>query len=334
MRPTACLWRPSFLLDALPLRLLVALLVGFVGPGAGATKVASAAVLMSSGMAGPEASSDPSDPATAGTKFRVVDHNIEHRSTALRAVVKQAQRIHADAITLQEICWWQSRDVQRRHPAWTVVFKADEESGWCLRTSTSPFDQLGGDERKMMGVVAIWTGGGRGSSALLTFANQLDRSRRQGMACVTWNAGSARRVCSVHLLAAETRKRQLIRTRQAREVHRATSRWIGRDELVVLAGDFNSQPYRKALDYIYAFRGRGGFREMTPCTKHVRRDCRESQVTFDSGRTKIDYIFFSANRMAPTALRHLKITRTSSDHHMLSGWAYVDAAARGPAPAR
>lgn len=299
---------------------LVGLLLAIAGPTA--TSVAPVAA----------ADSTPSAAGTTSltklTKLRIVDHNIEHDGAALASAVRRAERTHAEAITLQEICWWQAASLQRRHPGWTVVFKADADSGWCTRKAPGLAGSLFGQVRREIGLAAVWTGGGRGLSSVLTFVHQLDPQRSQGLACVTWTAGAARRVCSVHLLSSDTRQRRLIRTRQAREVHRATARWVARDELVVLAGDFNSQPDRVALDYIYRFRGRGSFREATSCTPRRDRDCRATRTTFDGGRTKIDYLFFSANRMSPTAARHLSITPTRSDHHLLSGWAYVDASAR------
>ncbi len=261
-------------------------------------------------------------------QLRVVDHNIEHNKRALKRAVQRVRKVRAQVVTLQEICWWQAEELRRQHPQWTVAWKREQTSNWCTRRAGDLGPIPTGKEYKDIGNVAIWTGGASGVISRFTFEHQLDRTRTKGMACVSWEAGAVHRACSLHLLSADKpESRRLIRLRQAREVHRITVGWVRKHELVVLGGDFNSQPYKDPLDYIYDFRGRGDFREATPC-KFRRRDCRRSQVTFDGGRTKIDYIFFSSNRMSPRAERSLEIFPTPSDHHLLSGWAYVDATPR------
>ncbi|CAN5610989.1 hypothetical protein BH11ACT8_BH11ACT8_21880 [soil metagenome] len=278
-------------------------------------------------MAGPAPAAPPGSPsatrADAGTpltRFTVIDHNIEHNPAALRLAIRQAASAKAQAITLQEVCWWQARDLRRRHPGWTVAWTEERAVRSC-EEDRGPL--LPRDKRRTLGNVAIWTGGSSGVTSVQRFHNQY-RKFNQGMACVTYRAGARTRLCSVHLISAsKPAARRRIRVRQAREVHRLTSRWVVRDDLVVLGGDFNNPPYRSALDFIYAFRGQGSFREATPCPRR-NRDCRGSEVTFDGGRTKIDYVFFSANRMSGTAARHLRVVKTPSDHHLLRAWAYVD----------
>lgn len=260
------------------------------------------------------------------TQFRVVDHNIEHNRAALRRALQRASTIKAQAITLQEVCWWQARALRRQHPGWTVAWKQDNESGWCLRHRRGGLFAGSRKSPRGIGNVAIWTGGGRGTVSTLTFRTQR-AGRHAGLACVTWTHGARQRVCSVHLLSPASRAQATIRLKQAREVHRVAAVWVRRDDLVVLGGDFNSQPKKPTLDYLYALRGRGNFREITPPRVGLV-ECRCTQVTADGGRTKIDYVFFSANRMAPDAARSLTITPTASDHHMLSGWAMLDASAR------
>lgn len=259
-------------------------------------------------------------------KFRVVDHNIQRRSDALRRAIRKARHTDAQVITLQEVCWWQVRDLRARHPHWKFAWQADRKTSWCERVDRS--NQWRPVTRFGQGNVTISTNG-LGAASAIYFKNQLNRGRRQGMACLTWKKrGLRRHTCSLHLISGSEPRHQRLRMRQAREVARATSEWTSRGALVVLGGDFNAAPNHRPLDYLYRFRGRGAFREATPRYVGGNRDCRCSATTFDGGRTKIDYIFFSANRMASTARRQLLIYPTGSDHHLLVGWAKIDTRAR------
>jgi len=291
-----------------------------------------AVVVLPGTLASSRASADAGDATSAESseplglsKFRVIDHNIEHRDSALRLAVEKALATRAQAITLQEVCFGQVRRLRRLHPDWTIAWMPGVVNDRCSERASlvSPV------ERQKSGNVAIWTGGGWGRTSTFAFTRQLDRGQHRGMACVTYRAGARVRICSVHLLSAnEPVSRRIIRTAQAREVHRMTTEWVRADELVVVGGDFNAPPNKRALDYLYQFRGRGHFREALGRPDRGR-DCRcKSQTTFDGGRTKIDYIFFSANRMTDTAARQLRVFRSLSDHHILSGWAYVDVGAQ------
>lgn len=284
---------------------------------------ASATSLAVPDTAAPARSSASRTLPQSTAKFRVVDHNIQRKSTALRTAIRRATTTKANLITLQEVCWWQVDQLRRAHPDWSISWKPDQKSGWCRRSdpdSILPSATKDGD-----GNVAIWTGGDGAKPYTYTFAHQLESSRSQGLVCLTWrHAGVRRRTCSVHLISGSEGRRQHVRTQQAREVYRLTSRWSRSGDLVVIGGDFNASPHKPPLDFLYTFRGRGVFREATPQRTGRNGDCRCSKATFDGGRTKIDYVFFSANRMSSLARRQLRLVNTPSDHHMLVGWAYLD----------
>ncbi|MGA8258416.1 MAG: endonuclease/exonuclease/phosphatase family protein [Nocardioides sp.] len=297
----------------LPTALLLALVAGLLSIAAGDADAGSSAA-SSARRAAPE--------PREMTKLRVVDHNIQRRSDALNRAIGKARSTRAQIITLQEVCWWQLKQLRARHPRWSFAWQVDRDAPWCERVDRS--NPVNPQTRSAQGNVVISTGG-HGKARARYFDDQLNRGRRQGMACLTWqNAGVVRHACSLHLISGGDQRRDQLRTRQAREVYRTTHRWIRHGDLVVLGGDFNASPHRPALDYLYRYRGRGGFREATP--RHVggNRDCRCSSTTFDGGRTKIDYIFFSANRMAARAARQLLVYPTGSDHHLLVGWALID----------
>lgn len=258
------------------------------------------------------------------TRLEVVDHNVERRQSAVDAAVREAVRRRAPVLLLQEVCWWQAAALREAHPTWTVGFRPDRDSLRCRRPLS--LTSLGDRGRRSSGVAAIWTGGPRGTVTSRTFRRQGAPDLHHGMVCVSWRAtGSTRRACSVHLLnVARHPGRRGVQVAQGRDVRAWTSPWIRRGALVVVGGDFNASPSSPTLDPMYAVGGGGRFVEATGCPRSVDLCRRSAGVTFDGGATKIDYIFFSANRVPRGSLHALEVSHTTSDHHLLRGWAYVD----------
>lgn len=257
------------------------------------------------------------------TRFVVVDHNVERRQAAIDAALRRAGRTRAPVVLLQEVCWWQADAIRAAHPRWTVAWKADVSSGHCRRRGLAGIADNG---RRQSGNVAIWTGGPRGHVTSRVFRHQGGRFFRSNIVCISWRAdGVVRRACSTHLVnASKFTKRRGSQLRQAREVKRLTRPWIRRGDFVVVAGDFNAGPTHRPLDEMYAVGGRGRFQEATGCPRDVGSCRRSLATTFDGGYSKIDYVFFSANRVPAGARRSLSVVPTLSDHHLLTGWAYVD----------
>lgn len=258
-------------------------------------------------------------------RIHVVDHNIEKRSGAMSRALTAARKTAAEVVLLQEVCWWQADQLRRRHPTWTVVYKPERERDKCMRGSSRDSGLLG--VRRQVGNVAIWTGGSTGLPTTHTFTTQRVKSDRTGLACVSWTAIVRHRACSVHLISPTRRRELVVRTRQAREVRRITRPWVGKQDLVVLGGDFNAEPQRATMNQIYRFDGVGRFREATK-QRLDGPDCRCRQVTGDGRRAKVDYIFFSANRTTARGFRSLRVVKTASDHHLLIGWADMDVSDR------
>lgn len=257
------------------------------------------------------------------TRFGVVDHNVERRTSAIDAALDRAARANAPVVLLQEVCWWQADAIRADHPRWTVGWKADVDSKRCQRQGLAGITDGG---RMKSGNVAIWTGGARGYVTTYTFRSQGSRRFRSGAVCVSWRAtGVTRRACSTHLVnAAKVPQRRGSQFRQARELRRLTKPWIRRDNFVVVGGDFNAGLGSRTLDPMYAVGGNGRFQEATRCPRVVDFCRRSLATTFDGGVSKIDYIFYSANRVPAGATRALQVIPTLSDHHLLNGWAYVD----------
>ncbi len=303
---------------AVPLLLVLALL-------APTTATSSAAAGDPAATARPRGSTQTTHTGQPGRPLRrvdVVDLNIERKASALATALSRAEHVGARLITLQEVCWWQVRDLRQEHPHWSVAWKPDTTSRPCL-LDTEPIP-LGERQRMASGNVAIWTGGDDAEVTTHPFRSQ-DSGRDQGMACLHWFKEVRVHLCSTHLLNTSKGRQRMrdIQFRQAREVRRITGRWIDKGGLVVVGGDFNAAKRTRTLDQMYLVDGLGRFQEATACPRDVLFCRRALSTTFDKGKIKIDYIFFSANRLPPGGPHLLRVRGTSSDHHMLSGWAQV-----------
>lgn len=277
------------------------------------------------GMNGPER------PARRLSRVVVVDHNIERRPSALTAALRHAARVGARMITLQEVCWWQVRDLRELHPDWAIVYQPDNRSGRC--TDRRILGSL--SARIDSGNVAIRTEGSGTRASTHVFRPRVNGRGMQGIACLHWQVRISVDLCSTHLLhAGELGPDRRVLLRQARALGAFTRRLNARGHLVVLGGDLNAGPVSRPLDFLYAVGGQGRMVEATGCPVGVPRCRRTRRITRDGGRQKIDYVFFSANRTPPGTAHGLTITRTLSDHHMLTGWAMVDTrpAASRPTP--
>ncbi|CAN5217859.1 hypothetical protein BH09ACT12_BH09ACT12_09170 [soil metagenome] len=303
-----------------------ALVAALTLPGAAtASAPASSAAVVGASASPSERQGQVPAASQAATRLRVVDHNIEKRTSALDRAVAAARKTAAEVILLQEVCWWQAEDLIRRHPAWTISYKAERDNDRCQRRGYRGDTFVAG--RRKVGNIAIWTGGPRGVTSGHTFRHQRTKDDRTGLACVAWVQGARHRACSVHLISPTDAEETRVRTGQARDIRAITNPWLDHDDLVVLGGDFNAQPRRRTMEYVYELGGAGRFRESST-HRLGGRDCRCVQITGDGGRPKVDYIFFSANRTEQRAYRALRIVKTSSDHHLLLGWADVDGSAR------
>ncbi len=296
-------------------RVVVALLVGvsasvtaFSAPAGGAPPVAGRA-----------AATTP-----APTRVRVVDHNIAKQQSALAQALEVARRTAAEIITLQEVCWWQADDVVAAHPEWSIAWKPERANPECV-----PAEPRSGEdaERSEVGNLAVWTGGPGATTSSPTFRPQRYPADRAGLACLTWRDTVLRHACSVHLISPTAPDQVKIRTAQARDIRRITGPWLAADDLVVLGGDFNAEPGRQTMKNLYALDGRGSFREVSS-RRLSRRDCRCVRSTYDGRDSKIDYIFYSANRTAPRARMRLRLEGTASDHRLLVGSADMNTSRR------
>ncbi|WP_148613577.1 endonuclease/exonuclease/phosphatase family protein [Nocardioides rubriscoriae] len=303
--------------------LVVSLVVSLPGPASTAATAAAG---------GPAVREGAGQQRAGLARFDVVDHNVELKQSAITSALRRAAQTKAPVVLLQEVCWWQARQIREQHPRWTVGYLRGRETATCRRAPS--LTALADRDRDDSGVVAVWTGGARGRVSAHVFRHQAARkgpgagrrSLDDGIVCVAWRAtGVVRHACSTHLVnASRYHSRRGTQFRQAREVRRLTRGWVRRGDLVVLGGDFNAAPRSRTMDPLYAVDGSGLFQEATGCPRSLEVCRRALGTTIDGGKIKIDYIFFSGNRISTPSPRRLRVVPTSSDHHLLSGWAFVD----------
>lgn len=252
----------------------------------------------------------------------VVDHNVERRSDVVDLAVAWAKATGAQLIALQEVCWWQARELVLENPTWTLSWRRDTDTTRC-RTWDPDLAVYG--DRLDSGTVAIRTGPAYGSAAV--FDHQLARQAR-GMSCVHWTERGVRsHLCSVHLTNLGRRTDNVSRAvqlNQARQVRAVAEQWTRLGHLVVVAGDFNARPGGPTLGQMYGTRGQGPFVEATSCRPRARGCHRTGLATLDGSDAKLDYVFFSANRLLDREPHALTVRPTASDHHLLRGWGWVD----------
>ncbi|HEY0189853.1 MAG TPA: endonuclease/exonuclease/phosphatase family protein, partial [Kofleriaceae bacterium] len=121
----------------------------------------------------------------------------------------------------------------------------------------------------------------------------------------------------------------LIRRTQTAQLRSfAHDNWFnGRNELGIIAGDFNDNPDQKSIDALYApqIGGTGDFTEYNRGNGNTRDGQPTAHATGDNGpyAKKIDYVFFSTNHAPVNNGPAVSITPTGSDHDMLISSALI-----------
>jgi len=244
-------------------------------------------------------------------RFTVVQHNIEKKDGPLNTALEAGKT--ANAITLQEVCPNQLA---------SLVTTA-QARGWTLSSAVVPHAGCPGDVNPS--VVAIWTGGSNGEISKVDQLGSTPMVPGQA-ACVAFNFKKVRtHVCSVKLIstAKPDGAAEMIRRTQTDALKKlARDNWFGgRDELGVIAGDFNANVDQKSVDSLYApqIGGNGDFTEYNRGNGNTRVGQPTAHATGDIGdyAKKIDYVFFSTNRASINNGPSVSITPTGSDHDMV-----------------
>lgn len=269
--------------------------------------------------------------AQAATKFIIVQHNVEKNDAAVTHALKKAHDLGAQAVTLQEVCASDLPVIQ--------AYAASINETWSVHAQQSRTDGCGaGDD---VTTVAIRTAPGA-ENVVRTLsqdesvnADGSKHTRQQELVCVRWGSAPVRTVCSVHVALGKAyvvgNPSLNARQTQIKEIKDYTADFIGNRQLVIVGGDFNAVPKDPVLNRMYA-RGQdnegqapnGSFFEAAQL--EAQSATRGGNATDQTGKRKIDHVFFSNNRTPWTQSgAAFNALDSPSDHQLVVAKATVDA---------
>lgn len=262
----------------------------------------------------------------AGRPFEAVTHNIAGGmisggdAAALDLVTENARSSQPDVVMLQEVCESQVDALKKRFPEWDVRFAAmipAQEScgGKALGNVLASRWNMSDLE-----VTDLGTAFGRNFSLLCA-----------DIAKPGFGAHGVR-ACSTHLRAWDDAEAEPMRIAQTAKIHDTVKDRIRkRGQALVIGGDFNAGPHREPMNNMYRqtvqgkHDGKGLFREADQTderffakadAKCAAKSCRSGEGTH--GNSKLDHIFFSANR-AKGKIDGNVMGKGSSDHNLYRG---------------
>jgi endonuclease/exonuclease/phosphatase family metal-dependent hydrolase len=238
-----------------------------------------------------------------------------------------------DVVMLEEVCQAQVDAFKARYARWSVLFAPMTTNVGGDKCGGTPKGQLLASPRAMTEEIRKDLGDPDGvkSFTLLCGEVPMPDTQRKVLACVT------------HLRAtgADRSIAEAARKRQAWRIADTLDPRVNNGQAVVLAGDFNSGPDKDSLDYLYRLTSSGNptggkFDEADQTDadreSYARRDdvrcaaeaCRTGEGTMSTNNAKLDYVFFSHNRVAGGQLGAEVAGSGGSGHKVYQAWAKLD----------
>lgn len=243
-------------------------------------------------------------------RFDVITHNIgggaenDPGEKGIAYTFSQIDQRKPDAVMLEEVCLSQYQAFKARYPTWNVLFSqmrathpgcANGEAKGQVLASPRPMTE---EVREDLGDVDP---SGNKHFTLLCGAVSMPKTQRKVLACVT------------HLRAHDTDEAESARGRQVQRIHGHLKGRVRGGQAVVLAGDFNAGPHRDTLDPLYRLtrkgQANGGLFDEADQTDARRQQyaedgiecgaaaCRSGEGTMTNNKAKLDFVFFSHNRL-------------------------------------
>lgn len=272
-----------------------------------------------------------------GRRFDVVQHNIggdaenDGGPAGIAYTLDRVQAINPDAVMLEEVCAAQYEAFKQRFPTWSVLFAPmTMNEGW-PKCGGTPKGQLLASPRAMVEEIRQDLGEPDGNKqfTLLCGAIPMPNTARKVLACVT------------HLRAGDGDNAAIARARklQAYRISTTLTPRANGGQAVVLGGDLNAGPGRDTLDRIYRLTRSGNynggvFDEADQADgnrdKYARRDdvrcaddaCRTGEGTMTSNSSKLDYVFFSNNRVSGKLNAEVE-GNGGSGHKLYHAWTWL-----------
>lgn len=268
-------------------------------------------------------------------RFDVITHNIgggaenDPGDKGLAYTVSQIDARKPDVVMLEEVCFSQYESLKRRYPTWNVLFSQMRESHPGCANSEAK-GQVLASPRPMTEVLREDLGdpdpSGNKHFTLLCGAVSMPKTARKVVSCVT------------HLRAHGTPEADAARINQAKRIHGHVKGFVGDGKAVVIAGDFNTGPHEETLDPIYRLTRNGGFgggsfdeadqtdprreQNVKGGVRCAANACRSGEATMANNGSKLDYVFFSHNRVADLGANPLQ--NGGSGHRLYSAWADLE----------
>ena len=243
-------------------------------------------------------------------RFDVLEHNIgggaenDPGATGIAYTFSQIDARQPDVVMLEEVCLSQYTLMKQRYSSWNVLFSqmreshpgcANSEAKGQVLASRHPMPEV---LREDLGDVDP---SGNKHFTLLCGSVSMPKTARKVISCVT------------HLRAQDTAEAEAARGRQAQRIHGHVKGFVNDGREVVIGGDFNASPHRAVLDPLYRLTRSGGtggglFDEADQTDKNrqeyakevtcAAKACRSGEGTMTTNNSKLDFVFFSTNRIA------------------------------------
>lgn len=267
-------------------------------------------------------------------RFDVIQHNIgggAENDPGEKGIAYTFSKIDAqnpDAVMLEEVCASQYEAFKARYPKWNVLFAPMRASHpGCANAEAK--GQLLASPRPMVETIREDLGDvdpqGDKHFTLLCGAVSMPDTARKVLSCVT------------HLRAQgnDPAAAEAARGRQVKRVNQLLNDHVKGGQAVVLAGDFNAGPQKDTLDPLYRLTRNGGANgglfdeadQTDPNRVKYAKDevscgqdaCRSGEPTMAEGYAKLDFVFFSHNRVGG-ALAGNPLSSGGSGHRLYTAW--------------
>ena len=278
------------------------------------------------------------EPKNEGRRFDVLTHNVgggAENDDGLVGISYTFSRIKAtnpDVVMLEEVCYAQYQAFLQAFPGWSVLFAPMTENIGGEKCGGTPKGQLLASPRAMTEAIRQDLGDPDGAKyfTLLCGEVPIPNTARKVLACVT------------HLRAQgnDPAAAEAARDRQVWRIANTLNPRANSGQAVVIAGDFNASPGKKALDHLYRLTRSGNYnggkfdeadqsnpnRERYASREDVRcaaDACRSGEGTMTNNAAKLDHVFFSHNRISGRMGAEIEGSG-GSGHKLYRAWAKLE----------
>ena len=232
---------------------------------------------------------------------------------------------------LEEVCQAQLDAFKARYAGWSVLFAPMTTNEGGTKCGGTPKGQILASRRPMTEAIRKDLGDPDGPKNFTLLCGEITMpdTARKVLACAT------------HLRAYNDPAAEAARDRQAWRIAETLDDNVKAGQPVVVAGDFNAGPGKKPLDHIYRLTRSGndtgglfleGDQTDGSRAEYAKREdvrcapgaCRSGEGTMTNNNAKLDYVFFSHNRVAGGEVGAELDGSGGSGHKLYRAWARLD----------